>query len=156
MPELRDIDVQFISLVDKAATRDPHDPSKPRRLLLWKSEDGAPIPTEEENNMAATATSDPVAEALKLLRPLADDPDAAAIVVALEALAPGGDDEASEDALMKAMHGMRTARVSLAKSATHDPGALGRIDRVSKDLQKAYLRKKDCAFANPELAARLP
>jgi hypothetical protein len=40
--QLRDIKTDFISFVDKAATRDPQDPKKPRRFLLFKREDGAP------------------------------------------------------------------------------------------------------------------
>lgn len=46
--QLRDLKVDFISLVDKAAVRDPKDPTKPRRFLLWKAEDGAPLNNEEK------------------------------------------------------------------------------------------------------------
>lgn len=35
---LADIKVDFVSFVRKAATRDPTDPSKPRRFILYKSE----------------------------------------------------------------------------------------------------------------------
>lgn len=41
MPELRDLTVEFVSLVDRAAVRDPSNPTEPQRLLLWKSERGA-------------------------------------------------------------------------------------------------------------------
>jgi hypothetical protein len=37
-----DARVQRISFVRRAATRDPRDPTQPRRVLLWKSEDAAP------------------------------------------------------------------------------------------------------------------
>jgi hypothetical protein len=49
--ELRDIRVHAVSLVDKAAVRDPLDPSKPRRFLLYKSEgyvERAEAPDEEQ------------------------------------------------------------------------------------------------------------
>jgi predicted DNA-binding transcriptional regulator YafY len=108
----------------------------------------------------AATKADPVGEAIKLLRPLADeDDDAAAIVVALEALSPAGDDEDAEDdsaLLEKAMSGMRTQRAKLAKSATRDPGLLGRLDTISRDLQRAYLRKHETAYGNPEVAQHLP
>lgn len=158
MPQLIDLDVQFVSLVDRAAVRDPQRKSEPRRFLLSKRAGGAPTPTEQEPDMAATATAnDPIAASLRLLRPLAEeDDDAAAICAALEALAPGGDDEAGEAAIEKAMAGMRTARAKLAKSADRDPGLLGRIDQVSRDLQKQYLRKHQTAYGNPEVARQLP
>lgn len=39
MPQLKDLRVDTVSFVGKAAVRDPDDPTKPRRLLLWKSQD---------------------------------------------------------------------------------------------------------------------
>ena len=157
MPQLKDLDVQFVSLVDRAAVRDPQRKSEPRRFILMKREGAAPTPTEQENHMATATTTDPVGEALKILRPLAEeDDDAAAIVVALEALSTGGDDEAGEAAIEKAMSGMRSARAKLAKSADRDPGLLGRLDTVSADLQKQYLRRHQTAYGNPEVARQLP
>jgi hypothetical protein len=38
MAQLKDLKVDWVSIVSKAAVRDPTDPTKPRRLLLWKSE----------------------------------------------------------------------------------------------------------------------
>jgi hypothetical protein len=38
MPQLEDLRVDFVSLVDRAAVRDPEDPSEPMRFLLTKSE----------------------------------------------------------------------------------------------------------------------
>ncbi len=49
MPELRNLDVQWLSLVDRAAVRDPSDPDQPQRFLLWKRESGEPEP---EPNLA--------------------------------------------------------------------------------------------------------
>lgn len=39
MPQLKDLRVDTVSFVRKSATRDPTDPTKPRRLLLWKAQD---------------------------------------------------------------------------------------------------------------------
>lgn len=47
-----DLSVKRISFVKNAATRDPDDPTKPHRALLWKSADGAP----ERTPPMATAT----------------------------------------------------------------------------------------------------
>jgi hypothetical protein len=44
MPELRNLEVEFLSLVDRAAVRDPSSPTEPQRFLLWKKESGAPDP----------------------------------------------------------------------------------------------------------------
>lgn len=41
MPQLTNLDVQFVSLVDRAAVRSPSNPTEPQRFLLWKSERGA-------------------------------------------------------------------------------------------------------------------
>jgi hypothetical protein len=166
VPQLVDIDVDFVSLVDRAAVRDPQRKSEPRRFLLMKRE-GANTPEHQEEDVSASlidrpkpraaTKSDPISEALAILRPSSEsDDDIASIVVALESLAPEGDDEASEQALEKAMHGMRTTRTALQKSTTGDPGMLSRIDQVSKDLQRRYLSKKDTAFARPEVAQHLP
>jgi hypothetical protein len=160
MPQLIDLDVDYVSLVDVAAVRDPQRKSEPRRFLLRKREGAdTPIPQDntEENTMAAATATNPVGDALRILRPLADeDDDVAAICVALEGITPGGDDEAGEAALEKAMAGMTRARSQLQKSATRDPGLLGRIDKVSADLQRRYLSKHQTAYGNPEVARFLP
>jgi hypothetical protein len=42
MPILKDLDVHFVSLVDRAAVRDPSNPTEAQRFLLFKKESGAP------------------------------------------------------------------------------------------------------------------
>jgi hypothetical protein len=42
MPQLQNLDVQFVSLVDKAAVRDPSNPTQAQRFLLWKAHDFDP------------------------------------------------------------------------------------------------------------------
>ncbi len=49
MPELRNLDVQWLSLVDRAAVRDPSDPTEPQKFLLWKADRGEPEPEPEPN-----------------------------------------------------------------------------------------------------------
>jgi small-conductance mechanosensitive channel len=41
MPRLQNLDVHFVSLVDRAAVRDPSNPTEPQRFLVWKAEGGA-------------------------------------------------------------------------------------------------------------------
>lgn len=42
MPQLEDLSVDWVSLVDRAAVRDPQNKSEPRRFLLWKREGVTP------------------------------------------------------------------------------------------------------------------
>lgn len=41
MPRLQNLAVEYVSLVDRAAVRDPMNPSEPQKFLLWKAERGA-------------------------------------------------------------------------------------------------------------------
>jgi hypothetical protein len=70
MPKLKDINVEFVSFVDRAAVRDPQRKSEPRRLLLWKAED-AQVPEERKDVAADISPKDPaVPDALQQLRDL--------------------------------------------------------------------------------------
>lgn len=40
--QLTDLSVEFVSLVDRAAVRDPANPAEPQKFLLWKAESGTP------------------------------------------------------------------------------------------------------------------
>ncbi len=46
--ELRSLDVQFVSLVDRAAVRDPSNPDEPQRFLLFKRDSAADTEPERE------------------------------------------------------------------------------------------------------------
>lgn len=54
MPHLQDLDVEFVSLVDRAAVRDSSHQTEPQKFILWKSEsgnnnpNGGDMPTNEE------------------------------------------------------------------------------------------------------------
>lgn len=41
MPQLQNLDVEFVSLVDRAAVRSPSNPTEPQKFLLYKKESGA-------------------------------------------------------------------------------------------------------------------
>lgn len=52
MPRLQNLAVEWVSLVDRAAVRDPSNPTEPQRLLLWKSESGAPNTPDRGGTMS--------------------------------------------------------------------------------------------------------
>jgi hypothetical protein len=52
--QVTDVHVRRVSFVKRASTRDPNNPSEPRRHLLYKAE-GAP--DDERTDMPATATA---------------------------------------------------------------------------------------------------
>lgn len=56
MARLTQIRANVVSLVDRAAVRDPSNPTEPQRLLLWKSETGLSGHKQEEAIMAETTT----------------------------------------------------------------------------------------------------
>jgi len=62
MAQLKDLRVDFVSLVDRAAVRDPQNKSEPRRFLLYKREgyiekaaEHAPLPDREKDITRRTA-----------------------------------------------------------------------------------------------------
>jgi chromosome segregation ATPase len=58
MPELKNLDVQWVSLVDRAAVRDPENQTEPMRFLVWKREhhDEGGHMTPEETRAALEKT----------------------------------------------------------------------------------------------------
>lgn len=59
MPNLTDLTVDFVSLVDRAAVRDPHETDQPMRFLLWKRDhEGAQMTPEETTAALAKAQED--------------------------------------------------------------------------------------------------
>ena len=62
MSRLTNLDVAFVSLVDRAAVRDPTNLTEPQRFLLFKRESGAPPTTG--GPMPETATLDELRAAL--------------------------------------------------------------------------------------------
>jgi hypothetical protein len=61
VPALTDLEVEFVSLVDRAAVRDPVNQSEPMRFLVWKREspdEGAASMTPEEKAALDKAQAD--------------------------------------------------------------------------------------------------
>ncbi len=57
--ELRDLEVEFVSLVDRAAVRDPVEKDQPMRFLVWKrSNEGDRMTPEEQKDALEKAQAD--------------------------------------------------------------------------------------------------
>lgn len=62
--KLTDLTVEFVSLVDKAAVRDPQNPTQPQRLLVWKADTGRAGDDPTTEPQGGTMTPEEMAEAL--------------------------------------------------------------------------------------------
>ena len=86
MPQLTNLDVEFVSLVDRAAVRDPVEQSEPMRFLIWKRETD---PSEGGHRMSkltkeiVDSLGDPIAKEsdLTTLVEKADDSDQATLAL---------------------------------------------------------------------------
>ncbi len=132
--QVTDARVRRVSFVDRAATRDPSDPTQPRRKLLWKSEDAPTDPalpakggadmTPEEMQAALTKAETERDDALKKAE--AAEADKAKLELEKAELekmagggkakpAKGGDDE-DDDADLKKSELPEAVRVHLEKA----------------------------------------
>lgn len=86
MPQLTNLDVEWVSLVDRAAVRDPVEQSEPMRFLIWKRETD---PSQGGHHMSkltkeiVDSLGDPIAKEsdLATLVEKADDSDQAALAL---------------------------------------------------------------------------
>jgi hypothetical protein len=90
---LKNLTVETVSFVDRAAVRDPRNKSEPRRLLLWKAEnssegdDAMSGLTQPADNEIPAPARRAVDEAIKILEPhVADDPRVQALADKLQAI----------------------------------------------------------------------
>jgi hypothetical protein len=97
MARLTDITATVVSLVDRAAVRDPSDPTQPQKLLLWKSESGRNDMSQQNggvmalsspNTTISTAARRRMQNALNALKPDPNDSDGseAALKTKIQAL----------------------------------------------------------------------
>jgi hypothetical protein len=91
MAQLKDLRVDTVSFVDRAAVRDPQRKDEPRRLLLWKAEGGARGPqvsTASDLDSFSTGRTRAVKrQAVRVLKAHQDEPEIAALIDKLEAAA---------------------------------------------------------------------
>jgi hypothetical protein len=84
MPQLTDLDVEWVSLVDRAAVRDPVEQSEPNRFLIWKrdqSQGGHPMSNLTKELLAQLGDPVEKEDALGKLVERAEDSDTAALAV---------------------------------------------------------------------------
>jgi hypothetical protein len=122
---LRDIKVDRVSFVDKAATRDPRDPTQPRRFLLFKSESGAPsddgaVPWTRETPVIRKSEGNPI------------------MATATDTQTQTADDREKE--LAEMLIGLEAGRAQLLKQPAHErePGLLDRLEVAHKKIALAH------------------
>lgn len=141
MPQLKDINVDWVSLVSRAAVRDPQNKSEPRRFMLWKHQDANP--PEGGNHMDTI---------IKTAEELAADL-AKAEKDALEATEKHEAElQKAQDALKKAEE-ERDAAVAKAdtppkKAPTTDGDGDGDEDESEQEMSKAMQAKLEKAEAD--------
>ena len=125
--QLRDIKVDHVSFVAKAATRDPRDPTQPRRFLLFKSESGAPsndkaVPWKRETPVIQKSEGERT-----------DD-----MATATDTQAQTADEREAE--LSEMLVGLESDRDRLRKQPPHErpAGLLERIEAAHAKLARAH------------------
>ena len=152
--QVTDAKVKRISFVRRAATRDPRDPTQPRRVLLWKSEDAAPerrrvtlwkatdTPDLDERNPMPTLT-----QPLPLSKRAIDRPATAPPATRPYTEAEVEAKEADWAPLLTQMHRDLQEMRSDADTPQH---AVQRHEKAYGELHAAYVGLRD-----PETATRL-
>jgi hypothetical protein len=126
--QLRDIKTDFISFVDKAAVRDPRDPSQPRRFLLFKSASGTP-----SNPQAVPWTRDtPIIHKSEDER--TDD-----VATATDNTPPASFED-RESELAEMLIGLEEGRTQLLKQPPEKrtPGLLDRVEAAHKKIAREH------------------
>lgn len=84
MPQLTDLDVEWVSLVDRAAVRDPVEQSEPNRFLIWKrdqSQGGHPMSKLTKELLDQLGDAVEKEDALGKLVEKAEDSDSAGLAL---------------------------------------------------------------------------
>jgi uncharacterized protein (UPF0147 family) len=128
---LKDLIVECVSLVDRAAVRDHANPTEPQRLLLWKAENDRSTMADAQQAMS---------DAISALQPQSDDPQIAALITKIAAIRAGD----GEDRIAKAM----LVTEQLRKSEDVPAETRARADHAHRALELEYLHS-----VNPRAAA---
>jgi hypothetical protein len=124
---LKDLLVEVVSLVDRAAVRDHANPTEPQRLLFWKAE-------TDRSTMATNAARAAMSDAINALQPHESDPQVGALISKIQAVRG---DASSSDRLAKAM--LETERLIKSEGDSVTPDVLAKAEQAHKDLQLEYL-----------------
>jgi|SRR6185437_15983612 len=151
MSHLQDLTVDWVSLVDRAAVRDPQNKSEPRRFLLWKREGTTP-PTAREGGDHMQKTEDELRAAVEKA-----EKDAQEARIAQEKA-----EKERDDALAKA-----TEAEEKDKDDDRDGGAEAEVNKAdlppavraalekAEEREKEATRKADEAMAKAEAADKI-
>lgn len=146
MPHVKDLIVDYVSLVDRGAVRSVADKSQAQRFLLWKR-DSAVIPTDPKGSLMSVETIDKAAldpavrEALEKAEEATKDAETARD----EALAKATAVEAEKAELVKQAGGGKAKPAPKTDTNDGDEDELEKADLP--DGVKAYLAKRDAQVA---------
>jgi len=133
MAQLKDLNVDWISLVDKASVRDPQQKTEPRRFLLYKREGAVDKASTKEAQMVGTG--------LGIGLSASDRQAIEGLLGRLKAANESDDGTAVE----KAMIDLSATRTQLAKSDV-SPLLRERLEKADRELQVEYLCKHSGAY----------
>jgi hypothetical protein len=148
MPQhLRKLEVEMVSLVDRAAVRDPSNPSEPQRFVLFKREGGGPTKIHKEDQMTEAelraviekveAERDELAKQVRKLEKQArKSADGEKVLIDKSQLAPE---------IRKALEKAETEREELRKQAQ-------KAERLAKDERDRRIEREFVAKAEAEYA----
>jgi flagellar biosynthesis GTPase FlhF len=148
MSHLQDLTVDWVSLVDRAAVRDPQNKSEPRRFLLWKRE-GTTTPTAREGGDHMQKTEDELRAAVEKAEKDAQDARTAqekaekerdeAVAKATEAEEKDKDDDrdGGEESEVNKAELPPSVRAALEKAEKDAADAKARIEKAEKDAHDA-------------------
>lgn len=140
---LTNVQVDFVSLVDRAAVRDPNSPADPRRFLVWKREgDSTPeggTMTEQEMRAAVEKAE---RETTELRKQLEDQTTLKADLAKAEkerddALAKAAGDDKPEPTQLDKSQLAPEVREALEKAEQREQEANERIAKAEKDAKDA-------------------
>jgi hypothetical protein len=126
MPRLQNLDVEFVSLVDRAAVRDPSNPTEPQRFLVWKAERGATTDPE-----GGTMTEAELSAALEKAETERDEAKAARD----EQVSKAEELAAKVEKLEKAVADAKPAEPVELNKADLSPEWQARIEKMEADQQ---------------------
>ena len=175
MPNLKALDVQVVSLVARAAVRNAENPTEPQRFLVWKRQEGVPMPdptpeelaaslkkAEEERDAAKKAETE---AAEKLTKAETANTTLSARVAELEKAAKPEDNPAPVD-LSKADPAVRALlekaaadqaamaeRLEKAEKATEESDKLAKAERETR-LTREFVAKAETFKSLPVEAAK--
>lgn len=139
MPNLRDLDVRWVSLVDRAAVRNAENPAEPQRFLVWKADrdntdpKGGSMTPEEMEAAVNKAETDLVAERERAEKAEQEHADLQARIDELE---KNDSTDETEPVINKADL-PEPVRKALEKAEADAVAAEARIAKAEKDAQSA-------------------